>query len=1531
VQNDPFPWDVNHDGVVNVNDLVAVTARFLWVGPAGSIPEDVNADGVVNVNDLVAVSNHFLQFRPGTPVPTPTPHTASTVNLDFQPASVKLNVGDTTTANVQLTTNQVTRGLQFGLSFDPSVVQVVSVDEGTFYSSWASANGASTTVFPAWAIHNPIGGVDAGGLFVLGGPSTGGPVGTGVAASVTLRAIHDGTSTLHLVNAAVSGLSSSGVPQDIQGATFGDGVIQVGAAGPTSTAAPTNAVTPVPTSPPTAAPSPATPAPMPTPSPAATLPPAPTPILTLISTSTPATTDGTLFMQLDPSPPAADGSVKIDVLMTLNPGLESRGMEFGLTFDSTIVHVTRVDLGPFYSDWATSHGGSATVFPHFAADNVRGVVQKGAIFLQTPAGSPFEFNGVSGTGTVAVLTVLGVAPGQTTLRLSGADVSVQQPGRTDPILGALTPTPLQMQIVGAGSTPTSMPTVAVPTFTPTPAAPVSTPTPSITAPAAVSGTPIVTFTPSTTPTPTGTASPPGTGTPTASVTASVTVGRSPTVPLPTATPTVPGVVSTVTSLSINPPTINLTPGATVTVSLDLSTDKTTRGSQFGLAFNPQIIQVQSVDEGTFYSNWASTHSGASTTVFPAWAIDNTAGTVSVGNVLITGGPPTGGPTGSGTFATITLKALGSGTSPLTLVNPDVSGLDQAGIPTSIQGLIVNNGQIVVGAQAGPSPSPSPGGSPTRGPTTIPSTETPTATATATGTAVPGDGALSFDQPSGTVTVSASATYTVNVKVALNSGVKSSGMQFALTYDATKINVTKVDVGSLYNDWANAHGFIATIPQRFTPDNTNGRTSVGAIALASNTVNNPNQHDGASGSGVAAVITFKAIATGTAALGFVTTPAEAPQVSFIQAGLADPGLAPLTPSTGQITISTATTPSPSITTTPTFTLTPTITLTPSVTPTLTMTPGSPPPTSDPSKQTPVAALTDTPTAGPISSSNTSLSISPATKNVQVGDSFTVDVAVSVDRLSRGAQFGLTFDQTVVEVDSVDEGTFYQDWAHANGKDTIIFPNWTPDNSSGTVSAGSVLVTSGGSASSSQDENSGAQGNGVVATISLKALANGTSTLTLTNAVVSGLDDRGGAKVIQGTAINGGQIIVGQTTGTPTVTVTGTTTPTTTAAQATATQAALTTSSIAASASGGVSPLSNSASTTSSGASTSAGVRPVTSSGGASSGTSANAATTASGGAQSTGGAQSAGGPSAVRPGAVPVPGAALPGASVTGQSDTSGVEAVTNPDGSVTVSGVQTAPGGASANSAAGRSGASQQSGPGGSSQGVAAGLIATIDLSSAIDDRGVVQREVLYSDPGGTFNLLIPVNTIALDKDHKPLREINVELLDNHPVVPDDRALLGQALEFSPSGASFNPPIRISLGYDSNDLPDGFSGSDLDLDYFDSNQAAWVTLNGSAEPATRSVSASTAHFTSFGVITRNPPATNWLLIAGILALELGVGVAGFVIVVRRRQLAAAQLPVDDALFARPPVADAVGDVPQLPPPLEQELPHTKVEDHAHET
>ena len=53
----PTPWDVNDDGIVNIQDLVLVASEFGQSGEA--LKGDVNGDGTVNVLDLVVVSSHF--------------------------------------------------------------------------------------------------------------------------------------------------------------------------------------------------------------------------------------------------------------------------------------------------------------------------------------------------------------------------------------------------------------------------------------------------------------------------------------------------------------------------------------------------------------------------------------------------------------------------------------------------------------------------------------------------------------------------------------------------------------------------------------------------------------------------------------------------------------------------------------------------------------------------------------------------------------------------------------------------------------------------------------------------------------------------------------------------------------------------------------------------------------------------------------------------------------------------------------------------------------------------------------------------------------------------------------------------------------------------------------------------------------------------------------------------------------------------------------------------------------------------------
>ena len=63
IEMPPTPWDVNDDGVVNIQDLVIVAAQL---GESGEgLKEDINGDGTVNIQDLVLVASHLGEDTSG--------------------------------------------------------------------------------------------------------------------------------------------------------------------------------------------------------------------------------------------------------------------------------------------------------------------------------------------------------------------------------------------------------------------------------------------------------------------------------------------------------------------------------------------------------------------------------------------------------------------------------------------------------------------------------------------------------------------------------------------------------------------------------------------------------------------------------------------------------------------------------------------------------------------------------------------------------------------------------------------------------------------------------------------------------------------------------------------------------------------------------------------------------------------------------------------------------------------------------------------------------------------------------------------------------------------------------------------------------------------------------------------------------------------------------------------------------------------------------------------------------------------------
>ena len=89
--------DVNGDGTVNIQDLVAVAAAL---GETGETPADVNSDGMVNIQDLVAVAAAFGETAAGAP---------SAANLSAETVQQWLSAAN----QLDLTDTTSQRGIRF--------------------------------------------------------------------------------------------------------------------------------------------------------------------------------------------------------------------------------------------------------------------------------------------------------------------------------------------------------------------------------------------------------------------------------------------------------------------------------------------------------------------------------------------------------------------------------------------------------------------------------------------------------------------------------------------------------------------------------------------------------------------------------------------------------------------------------------------------------------------------------------------------------------------------------------------------------------------------------------------------------------------------------------------------------------------------------------------------------------------------------------------------------------------------------------------------------------------------------------------------------------------------------------------------------------------------------------------------------------------------------------------------------------------------------------------------------------------------
>jgi hypothetical protein len=151
--------------------------------------------------------------------------------------------------------------------------------------------------------------------------------------------------------------------------------------------------------------------------------------------------------------------------------------------------------------------------------------------------------------------------------------------------------------------------------------------------------------------------------------------------------------------------------------------------------------------------------------------------------------------------------------------------------------------------------------------------------------------------------------------------------------------------------------------------------------------------------------------------------------------------------------------------------------------------------------------------------TSLTVAPARKAVNPGEHFQLDVVINTETPTRGLQLALNYDPSVVQLDRVQVGSFYQSWASSNGAQASIAIPFRPNNTNGQTTLGGLAILGG-------PPLAGPTGSGPVLSLELTARdgINGRSPIAFAQGAVSGMIN-GHAQTIDGVVAAGGLVFVG----------------------------------------------------------------------------------------------------------------------------------------------------------------------------------------------------------------------------------------------------------------------------------------------------------------------------------------------------------------------------------------------------------------------
>jgi hypothetical protein len=142
-----------------------------------------------------------------------------------------------------------------------------------------------------------------------------------------------------------------------------------------------------------------------------------------------------------------------------------------------------------------------------------------------------------------------------------------------------------------------------------------------------------------------------------------------------------------------------------------------------------------------------------------------------------------------------------------------------------------------------------------------------------------------------------------------------------------------------------------------------------------------------------------------------------------------------------------------------------------------------------------------------------------------------------------------------------------------------------------------------------------------------------------------------------------------------------------------------------------------------------------------------------------------------------------------------------------------------------------------------------VDLANRVDAQGMVTTLVTVASSDSKAKVTIPAGISAKTAGGQPLQQITISPQPSPQLAPSGASIVALTYNYGTSGATFSPPVALTISYDKAKTGSVTDPNNLVIAYWDTSSGKWVALECCVVDQTAgTVTGFTSHFTDYTVI-----------------------------------------------------------------------------------